>query len=100
MTHVFYASVLLMKIAHISSLLATSAKGFGITLGFLGMLNATRIHMTWLLLLGGILVILSSLRWCLLLLGTSGLNGMGKSLEMRDLPSFLGGGISYMIFLY
>ena len=64
--------------AHLS-LLATLVKGFGTILGYLGPFNRTKPHMRWLKQLGGISVILFSLRLSSLLLGIFGVKGMGRS---------------------
>lgn len=85
MTHVCYATLNSIKIGLIFSLLAILAKGFGIILGFLGPFNRIKPHMRWLNQLGGISVILSSLRLSSLLLGISGHKGMGRSSEMSNL---------------
>ena len=81
---VCFATLLSMKTGPISSLLVTSAKGFGTMLGYLGLFNRTNPHMRWLNQLGGISVILSSLRLSSLLLGIFGHKGMGRSSEMNN----------------
>jgi len=100
MTLVCFATLHNMRIEPTFSLLALLANGFGTILGFLGLFNRTKPHMRWLNQLGGISVILSSLRLSSLLLGIFGHKGMGRSSEMSNLLLELGEGTLSMTFLF
>ena len=84
----------------IFSLVASLVNGFGTILGYLGPFNRTKPHMRWLKQLGGISVILFSLRLSSLLLGIFGHKGMGRSSEMSNLLLELGEGTLSMTSLF